>query len=48
MKTHYNLDQTGCFKKALPTRGSGEKGKKCIGGKKSKQNRTVAFLVKYL
>lgn len=33
----YNLDETGCFWKALPDTGFGEKGKKCKGGKKSKQ-----------
>ena len=33
----YNLDETGCFWKALPEKGFGEKGKKCRGGRKSKQ-----------
>ena len=41
----YNLDETGCFWRALPIRGFGEKGKKCEGGKKSKQRFTIAFLV---
>ena len=27
----YNLDETGCFWRALPDRGFGEKGKKCKG-----------------
>ena len=30
----WNLDETGCFWKALPDRGFGEKGKQCKGGKK--------------
>ena len=37
----YNLDETGCFWRALPDKGFGEKGKKCQGGKKSKQRVTV-------
>lgn len=41
----YNLDETGCFWRALPTSGFGEKGKKCKGGKKSKLKFTIAFLV---
>ncbi len=41
----YNLDETGCFWRALPEKGFGEKGKKCRGGKKSKQRVTIAFLV---
>lgn len=41
----YNLDETGCFWRALPEKGFGEKGKKCKGGKKSKHRVTVAFLV---
>ena len=41
----YNLDETGCFWRALPTRGFGERGKKCKGGKKSKHRFTIAFLV---
>ena len=30
----WNLDETGCFWKALPDRGFGQKGKQCKGGKK--------------
>ena len=41
----YNLDETGCFWRALPDRGFGEKGKECKGGKKLKHRVTVAFLV---
>ncbi len=37
MKTFINLDETGCFLRALPEKGFGEKGKECRGGKKSKQ-----------
>ena len=38
-----NMDETGCFLKALPEKGFGRKGEKCSGGKKSKQRMTVAF-----
>ena len=31
-----NMDETGCFWKALPQRGFAQKGKMCKGGKKSK------------
>ena len=41
----YNLDETGCFWKALPDKGFAQKGMQCKGGKKSKQRFTVAFLV---
>ena len=41
----WNLDETGCFWKALPDRGFGQKGKRCKGGKKSKQRVTVAFII---
>ena len=44
-KDVYNLDETGCFWRALPTSGFGEKGKKCAGGKQKKQRFTIAFLV---
>ena len=40
-----NLDETGCFWKALPDRGFGQRGKECKGGKKSKHRLTVAFIV---
>ena len=41
----FNLDETGCFWRALPERGFGQKGKQCKGGKKSKCRFTVSFLV---
>ena len=41
----YNLDETGCFWRALPICGFVEKGKRCSGGKKSKLRFTIAFLV---
>ena len=41
----FNLDETGCFWRALPDRGFGQKGKQCKGGKKSKCRFTIAFLV---
>ena len=41
----WNIDETGCFFKALPERGLVEKGKKAKGGKKSKQRLTVAFFI---
>ena len=43
----YNLDQTGvvAFGELCLRRVFGEKGKKCCGGKKSKQRVTIAFLV---
>lgn len=37
-KDVYNLDETGCFWRALPTHGFAEKGKRCPGGKKSISN----------
>ena len=40
-----NMDESGCFFKALPTKGFALKGKKSKGGKKSKQRMTVAFFV---
>lgn len=40
-----NMDESGCFFKALPTKGYAIKGKKSKGGKKSKQRVTVAFFV---
>ena len=39
------MDETGCFWKALPDKGLGEKWKLCKGGKKCKQRVTVAFFV---
>lgn len=44
-KNVYNLDETGCFWKALPQQGFAVKGKECRGGKKSKQRFTIAFMV---
>lgn len=44
-KDVYNIDETGCFWRALPTHGFAERGKQCSGGKKSKQRFTIAFLV---
>ena len=38
-----NMDESGCFFKALP--GLAQKGKKAKGGKKSKQKIAVAFFV---
>ena len=40
-----NLDETGCFWRALPNRGLGQKGKECKGGKQSKHRLTVTFIV---
>ena len=44
-KNIYNLNQTGCFWKALPDHGFIQKGRQCKGGKRSKQRFTIAFLV---
>lgn len=41
----YNMDETGVFWRALPTKGFGQKGKDCKGGKKCKQRITVALFV---
>ena len=41
----WNLDETGCFWRALPEKGFGEKSKACHGGKKSKNRAMIAFLV---
>lgn len=40
----WNMDESGCFWKALPTKGLAQKGKACHGGKTSKPRLTVAFL----
>ena len=40
-----NLDETGCFWRALPESGFGERGKKHSGGKKSKKRITITFVV---
>ena len=39
----WNMEESGCFLKALPNKGLVEKGKQAKGGKKSKQRLTVAF-----
>ena len=44
-KSIINMDESGCFFKALLTKGLAQKGKKSKGGKKSKQRITVAFFV---
>ena len=36
LKDIWNMDESGCFFKALPSKGLAHKGKKCKGGKKSK------------
>ena len=40
-----NMDEMGVFWQALSARGFGQKGKHCYGGKKSKEQVTVAFFV---
>ena len=40
------MNDSGCFFKALPSKGFAQKGKKCKGGKKSKQRMTAAFLIR--
>ena len=39
------MDETGCFWNGLPDVSLGEKGKRCSGGKQSKQRNTWAFFV---
>ena len=39
----WNMDESGCFFKALPDKGLIEKGKEAKGGKRSKQRFTIAF-----
>ena len=41
----WNMDESGCFWKALPGKGFAQKGKACHGGKSSKVRLTVAFFV---
>ncbi|XP_057305270.1 tigger transposable element-derived protein 6-like [Hydractinia symbiolongicarpus] len=41
----WNMDESGCFFKALPDKGLVSKGKQAKSGKKSKQRLTVAFFV---
>ena len=45
MQDIWNMDETGCFYRALPDKSLSEKAKKCKGGKKSKERLTVAFFV---
>ena len=42
----WNMDESGCFFKALSAKSLAQKGKKAKGGKRSKQRITVAFFVK--
>ena len=41
----WNIDETGCFWRAMPETGFGKKGSQCHGGKKAKQRFTVALMV---
>ena len=41
----WNIDETGCFWRALPEKGFGKKGQECKGGKKSRHRATIAFVV---
>ena len=41
----WNMDETGCFFKALPEKGLAEKKAQARGGKKSKPRLTIAFFV---
>ena len=45
MQDIWNMNETGCFYRALPDKSLSEKVKKCKGGKKSKERLTVAFFV---
>ena len=40
----WNLDETGCFWRALPEHGFGKKGSLCKGGKKAKQRFTITLV----
>ena len=40
----WNLDETGCFWKALPTKGFGQKAQQCKGGKQSNSQVTYTKL----
>ena len=44
-KDIWNLDETGCFWRALPESGFARKSSQCHGGKKAKQRITVALIV---
>ena len=39
----WDMDETGCFFKALPEKGLAEKNSQAKGGKKSKTRLTIAF-----
>lgn len=41
----WNMDETGCFWRALPDKGMAEMKKQCKGGKQSKHRVTIAFFV---
>ena len=41
----WNMDETGCFRKGLPDVSLSENGKRCSGGKQSKQRNTWASFV---
>ena len=41
----WNLDETGCFWRALPDKGFNQRAKDCKGGKQSKQRITVTFII---
>lgn len=45
MQDIWNMDETGCFYRALPDKSLSEKAKKCKGGKRSKERLTIAFFV---
>lgn len=47
-KNILNIDETGCFWKALPDKGLAQKKTECKGGKKSKLRLTIAFIVNAL
>ena len=42
-KDVWNVDESGCFYRALPDKTLAEKKKECKGGKKAKERITVAF-----
>ena len=41
----WNMDETGCFFRALPDKTFSERRKRCKGGKSSKQRVAIAFFV---
>ena len=44
-KDIWNLDEIGCFWRALPDKGFGQRMKECEGGNKCKQRMTMALMV---